>query len=182
MRLFLVRHPQPLIAPGICYGSTDLAIAPGQLALAVAALSSTLPANVPLFCSPLRRCAELAAQLTAPLASTSFTVDARLAELDFGRWEMRAWDAIARADIDAWALEPVHYRPGGGESVLHMAARIQAWHAHVQALGHERAIVICHAGTMRLLAACQSDLPAMARQAASKGHHIAHGATLIVDC
>jgi alpha-ribazole phosphatase len=30
MKLILVRHPQPLVAPGVCYGSTDLAIAPGS--------------------------------------------------------------------------------------------------------------------------------------------------------
>jgi alpha-ribazole phosphatase len=182
MRLFLVRHPRPLIAPGICYGSTDLALAPGQLALAVSALSSTLPTNLPLFFSPLRRCAELAAPLSINLTCTSSSVDARLAELDFGHWEMRAWDDIVRAEIDAWALDPVHYHPGGGESVLQMATRIQAWHTDMQTLGHESAIVICHAGTMRLLAACQSDPQAMALQAAGIGHGIAHGATMIIDC
>ena len=43
--------------------------------------------------------------------------DARLAELDFGHWEMQSWDGIPRAEVDAWAADVAHYRPGGGESV-----------------------------------------------------------------
>ncbi len=82
MRLILVRHPQPLVAPGLCYGSTDLAVAPQELARVLAAVGPTLPPGLPLFSSPLRRCAELAAAL--PRASLEF--DARLVEIDFGAW------------------------------------------------------------------------------------------------
>ena len=153
MRLILVRHPQPLVAAGVCYGSTDLDIAPGQLEHTLAALAPQLPANVPLYSSPLRRCAGLAARLSAaPI------YDARLLEMDFGDWEMRPWDDIPRADIDAWAADMVHYQPGGGDSVLRMAARIADFYADLQRqLGEDgmdgsgQAVVICHAGAMRLL-------------------------------
>jgi alpha-ribazole phosphatase len=186
MRLFLVRHPAPMIAPGICYGSTDLAIAPNELARVVAALSGTLPGGLPLFSSPLQRCANLAAALAGNLESTSFTdvtIDARLAELDFGAWEMQPWDAIPRAEIDAWAADVVHYRPGGGESVLAMAARVRDWHADLLRLNLASAIVVCHAGTMRLLLACHGGLSLhdMALQAASKQHGIGYGEVVIVE-
>ncbi len=187
MRLILIRHPPPLIAPGICYGSTDLAVAPSELARALAALTDTLPRDLPLpndlplFSSPLLRCADLGRALAASLASASFTIDARLAELDFGAWEMQAWDAIPRAEIDAWAADVVHYRPGGGESVLAMATRVQAWHADLLRMNHASAIVVCHAGTMRLLLACHRGLSLhdMAREAASKQHDIEYGAVVI---
>jgi alpha-ribazole phosphatase len=172
MKLILVRHPQPLVAPGVCYGSTDLAIAPGQLEQTLAALQ--LPAGLPVYSSPLRRCAELAACLdTAPI------YDSRLAEMHFGTWEMQPWDAVPRAAIDAWAADMVHYRPGGGESVLQMAERIAAFHADLQRQ-HPAAIIICHAGTMRLLAARHAGLaPAeMALQAAQTAHQIPYGSTL----
>ncbi|SEO64492.1 alpha-ribazole phosphatase [Duganella sp. CF517] len=180
MRLILVRHPQPLVAAGVCYGSTDLQVAPAQLARTLAALAPQLPAGLPVYSSPLRRCAELAAGLSAaPL------YDARLVEMHFGDWEMRPWDDIPRADVDAWAADLVNYQPGGGESVLRMAARIAAFHADLQRqLGDDgEAIVICHAGAMRLLSACHSGLPApeMALQAARTPHHIAYGATLILE-
>ena len=183
MRLFLVRHPPPLIQPGVCHGRTDLALAPGQLAIAVAALSNTLPADLPLFSSPLQRCAGLAGQLAASLACTSLTFDARLVELDFGRWEMRRWDDIARAEIDAWARDVVAYHPGGGESTLQMAARVAAFYAAL-IRRQDDAIVICHAGTMRLLAGCQAGLPLpeMALHAARTPHTIGYGATMVLDC
>jgi alpha-ribazole phosphatase len=183
MRLFLVRHPAPMIAPGICYGSTDLAVAADEMARVLAALSGTLPGGLPLFSSPLLRCADLAAALAASLESPSFIVDARLAELDFGAWEMQPWDAIPRAEIDAWAADVVHYRPGGGESVLAMATRVRDWHADLLSLNHASAIVICHAGTMRLLLACHDGLSLheMAREAASKRHNIAYGEVVIIE-
>jgi len=169
MKLILVRHPQPLVAPGVCYGSTDLAIAPGQLEQALTALQ--LPRDLPVYSSPLRRCAELAERL-----SPAPRHDARLAEMHFGAWEMQPWDAIPRADIDAWAADMVHYRPGGGESVLQMATRITDFY---NALDGD-AVIICHAGAMRLLAARHAGLaPAeMALQAAQTAHQIPYGATL----
>lgn len=179
MRLILVRHPQPMVAPGLCYGSTDLAPEPQELARVLASLRRTLPPDAALFSSPLRRCAELARQL--PYAS--LTVDARLVELDFGDWEMRDWDHIPRAEIDAWAADVSGYHPGGGDSVLRMAERVAAFYADLLRLKHSCVIIICHAGTIRLLSACQAGLtpPDMARQAAASAHSIAYGASLILE-
>jgi alpha-ribazole phosphatase len=174
MNLILVRHPQPLVAPGVCYGSTDLPIAPGQLEHTLAALQ--LPADMPIYSSPLRRCAELAERLTpAP------HYDSRLVEMHFGAWEMQPWDSIPRADIDAWAADMVHYHPGGGESVLHMAERIAAFYTDLQRQ-HAQAIIICHAGAMRLLCARHAGLPpaAMALQAAQAAHQIPYGGMLVL--
>ncbi|MES2742762.1 MAG: histidine phosphatase family protein [Pseudomonadota bacterium] len=176
MRLILIRHPRPLVTAGLCYGSTDLPVAPAELARARAALAATLPADLPLFSSPLQRCADLARQL--PCSALCF--DPRLVEMDFGRWEMRAWDDIARAEIDAWADDVAGYRPGGGETVLEVASRVSAFYADVRQAGIGSAIVLCHAGTMRLLAACHAGLapPDMAAQAAAAPHAIAYGASI----
>jgi len=164
---------------GVCYGSTDLEVAPGELERTLAALIPRLPVGLPVYSSPMGRCAGLAQRLSnAPI------FDARLVEMHFGGWEMRAWDDIPRAEIDAWAADLVNYRPGGGEAVLRMAARVAAFHADLQRqLGADgEAIVICHAGAMRLLSACHAGLPPaeMALQAARTPHHIAYGDTLIL--
>lgn len=174
MQLILVRHPQPDIAPGVCYGSTDLAVLPERVEQTYAALQ--LPAGLPIYSSPLRRCAALAARLTP-----SPRHDARLAEMHFGAWEMQPWDAIPREEVDAWAADMAHYRPGGGESVLQMAERINAFYTDLQRQ-HQAAIIICHAGTIRLLSARHAGLapPEMALQAAQSGHQIPYGATVIL--
>jgi len=175
MQLILVRHPQPLVAQGVCYGRTDLAVAPEQMARTLDSLQ--LPAGLPCYSSPLRRCAELARRLHA-----SPIFDSRLVEIDFGAWEMQPWDAILRADIDAWVADTVNYQPGGGESVLQMATRIAAFYADLQRQQIDSAVFICHAGAMRLLSACHDGLaPAeMALKAAQNAHQIPYGGVLIL--
>lgn len=119
-------------------------------------LLAAVPAGLRLYSSPLRRCAELAASVTDALGAP-FTFDARLAEMHFGDWEMRAWDAIPRAEIDAWAADLADYRPGGGESVQQMAQRVRAFHDELTQ-SQQDALVICHAGTIKMLQACRPEL------------------------
>ena len=178
MRLYLVRHLPPLVAPGVCYGRTDLATDPAAQVLALPALRAALPADAPIYSSPLQRCVVLA----HALAST-VTLDARLAELDFGAWEMQPWDAVPRAGIDAWAADVAGYRPGGGDSVTDMAARVAGFYADIMAANLQEAIVVCHAGTIRLLTARAAglDVSAMAQAAAAHPHRIQYGEIVILD-
>jgi alpha-ribazole phosphatase len=186
MRLYLVRHAKPVVAPDICYGRTDLLVLPERQVDTAAALISALPEHVPMFSSPLQRCAELAACLAQELHCGAPVYDSRLAEMDFGAWEMRAWKDISRSEIDAWADDMAGYRPGGGESVIQMAQRVRAFHEDLMQLRllQDCAIVICHAGTIRLLLACQSalSLAEMALHAAQTSHKIAYGEVIILDC
>lgn len=181
MQLILVRHPKPQVAAGLCYGSTDLPADPDDVLRVRDALASLAPAR--LISSPLQRCAQLAHQLAQHSGIRSLSFDARLAEMHFGHWEMQAWDAIPRAEIDAWAADPAGYRPGGGESVLQMATRVAAFHAELQRQQHERIMVLCHAGTIRLLLACHAGLapPEAARQAAGTPHRIGYGESILLE-
>lgn len=179
MRLILVRHPRPQIAQGMCYGSSDIPAQPEHQAQVLAELLESLP-DAALVTSPLRRCAEMAAQL-AQRRNTTLSTDHRLAEMDFGAWEMRPWDDIPRKEVDAWAADLVHYRPGGGESVLAVAQRVSAFYADVQRQQRDL-IAICHAGTMRVLEACQYglSLPEIALRAAQEPNQIPYGTTRIM--
>ena len=178
VRLYLVRHFQPAVAPGVCYGRSDLAVDAQLHAQALPELRRQLPGDVPLFSSPLLRCASLANAL-----SPKVRFDSRLAELDFGAWEMRPWDAIARAEIDAWAADVALYRPGGGESVFDMAQRISVFYEDLLREGVPAAVVVCHAGAIRLLAARARGLAplAMAQHAAEHLHAITYGEVIILE-
>lgn len=182
MRLFLMRHPQTEAPPGVCYGRSDLAVPAGRALQAAAALAPLLPRGVALWSSPAARCAGLAEALAAALGAT-VRYDPRLLEMDFGAWEMRPWHAIPRAEVDAWAADTVNYRPGGGERVLDVAVRVQAFHGALKAQGRDAAVV-CHAGVIRLLLAAlrHGDAAAMASAAASAPHRIGHGELIEVDC
>jgi alpha-ribazole phosphatase len=179
MELILVRHPHPVGADGICYGRSDLPADPDELAKVCNALRSAgLPGNAPVFSSPLRRCADLARRLSANVA-----FDANLAEMDFGQWERRSWNDIPRAEVDGWAADLAHYRPGGGESVLDVARRVALALATIRQHGSGSAVVICHAGTMRLLSAlADGTTPEQAAlAAASRAHRIGYGEVLRLE-
>ena len=179
MRLYLVRHPKPDVPAGYCYGRTDLPAIGADIERVLAALRHlNLPGAMPVYASPLRRSAVL-----AQLLSTAPTFDARLAEMDFGAWELRPWDEIARAEIDAWSADLLEYHPGGGENVMEVAARVAAFLADMGRAGHAEALVICHAGTMRLLHALAfgGTLRDAAMRAAAEPHHIGYGDVMTLE-
>jgi alpha-ribazole phosphatase len=178
MQLVLVRHPQPEIAPGVCYGSSDIAASEAAIARVAATLRMAgLPGSLPIYASPLARCAVLARQLGGPVA-----FDPRMAEMDFGAWEMQPWDAIARSEIDAWAADLLHYRPGGGENVLAVALRVQQFYDELRYAMPQGALLVCHAGTMRLLAALHAggSLEQAALRAAAQPHRIGYGEVMML--
>ena len=149
MILHLIRHPAPLVEPGICYGRLDLA---AEDAPAVAAgLRVALPPGLPVWSSPLRRCREL-----ADLLHPAPVLDARLVEMDFGDWEGCAWDSIPRAELDAWAADVAGYAPPGGESPLALQRRALDF---VAGLTVPEAVIVTHAGVIRTLLAHWQGLP-----------------------
>lgn len=179
LRLLLVRHPRPAIAAGLCYGSSDVGAALDDTVRVRSALRSAgLPGALPVWSSPLSRCADLARAIDP----SALQFDARLAEMDFGAWEMRPWDAVPRAEVDAWAADLLRYRPGGGECVLDAAYRAAAFLGDLRKTAHPEALVICHAGTMRLLRALWTGqaLEAAALEAARTPHRIAYGEVLVL--
>jgi alpha-ribazole phosphatase len=180
VKLHLVRHPQPDVAPGLCYGASDVAVADAELARVHAHLRAhDLPGTLPVHASPLQRCAKLAHRLQP----RSLVFDARLAEMDFGSWEMRAWDHIPRAEVDAWAADLLYYRPGGAECVLDVAQRVAAFIDDLRQADIEEALLICHAGTIRLLSAMRAGLKLeqAALDAARQPHRIGYGELLMLE-
>jgi alpha-ribazole phosphatase len=179
MRLYLVRHPRPEVPTGHCYGRTDLTANEADIDRVLAELKHRdLPGAMPVYASPLQRSAVLANQL-----SRSPTLDARLVEMDFGGWEMRHWDDIARSEIDAWNADLLDYYAGGGENVMQVAARVAAFLDDIGRAGHAEALVICHAGTMRLLHAMVAGgtLRESALRAASTPHQIGYGEVMVLE-
>ncbi len=147
MRVFLIRHPRPAVAADTCYGASDVDLADDVLDCA-ARLRAVLPAHVPLFSSPLRRCRRLAEALhDAP------NYDVRLREMDFGAWELRSWDEIPRAEIDAWAAAPITYAPPGGDSVGALQERVTDFLVEHCRPGGQDLAAVTHAGVMRVFAA-----------------------------
>lgn len=70
--------------------------------------------------------------------------------MDFGQWEGQPWATLPRAEIDAWAQDPLRYRPGGAENVNDVLTRLRrAW--TTLASSAETTLVLTHAGPIRCL-------------------------------
>lgn len=152
--LWLVRHAQPLVAPGICYGALDVA-ADGEATLVAAqGLAACLPAQVVVWCSSLQRCELLAHVLCRLRPDLSYKSDVRLAEMNFGVFEGQRWDHIPAQAYDDWMADFWQHQFGGAESVAGFMARVaSAWHdmqaaraASVVPVAH---LWVTHAGVIR---------------------------------
>ncbi|WP_422974992.1 histidine phosphatase family protein [Undibacterium sp. Ji49W] len=155
MRLHLLRHTKPQIADGLCYGQADVPVLAADYQMLAIEMRQKLSAGIPVFSSPLQRCALLAQAL-----HDQPQLDPRLMEMHFGAWELCAWDAVPRAEIDAWAAAPATYCPGGGESALDVAQRVIAWLTDVRQMQLPEALVVAHAGIMRMLLTWQDGMAA----------------------
>ncbi len=149
MKLWLVRHAQVLLPPGICYGATDVAADAAATLSTAQALAAELPQGLPLWVSPLQRCEQLAQALQGLRPDLAYkTTEPSLAEMDFGHWEGQAWSSIPQHALDAWVADFAHHRFGGGESVTEVMQRVaQAWDASRRA--GQDAVWITHAGVIR---------------------------------
>lgn len=145
MDLYLIRHPQPDVAPGICYGRSDVGLA-AEAAAAARGIRAHLPAGAAVYTSPLRRCRLLAEHLAARPRT-----DARLQEMHFGDWEMRRWDELERGAFAAWLADLLHFAPPGGESAAQMLRRTLEFVSELQGTAEEAAIVVTHGGVLRVL-------------------------------
>lgn len=151
MRLWLVRHAAPVLAPGLCYGRSDVPADRAATAVAAERLHRALPEVVVWHVSPLTRTRQLADAMRRwrPGAQPP-TVDERLAEFDFGTWELQPWDGVPRHELDAWAADFADYRPGGGESVRELLRRVRCALAPLlQPSAPADHVWITHAGVIR---------------------------------
>ena len=148
MQLWLVRHAQPQVAPGVCYGALDVSADPLATQQAAQNLGDALPRSLQVISSPLQRCERLTHVLQGLRPDLTYKTDARLAEMNFGAWEGQPWDAIVRSELDAWTDDFAHWRCGGGENVQDFMARVAAvWDA--SCADKQPTVWITHAGVIR---------------------------------
>ena len=148
MALWLMRHAQPLIAPGICYGQLNMPADAEATRACAAELAKVLPAGTTVATSPLQRCEQLTRVLIGLRPDLALKIDPKLKEMHFGNWEGRAWADIAKTELDDWTANFADYPAGNsGESVSQFMARVATAFDAIDPA--QNTLWITHAGVIR---------------------------------
>jgi len=120
------------------------------------------PSRVAAYASPLRRTRETIAAVAAQVGipEAGINIDARLAEASFGRWEgMTTLEVKARfpAERRLRKADRWNFNAHGGDSYADLAHRMEEFLADLQ--WDRPALVVSHAGNMRMMAAILAGLP-----------------------
>lgn len=145
MNLTLIRHTAVDVPKGVCYGQTDVPLAPTFEAEArqVRDLIDGSEFDM-VFTSPLSRCVRLASACGYPDARR----DARLMEMDFGEWEMKRWDEITDPRLQEWYDDYFNVAATGGESFVSQGRRVASFIATLRESGYRRVAIFTHGGTI----------------------------------
>jgi len=162
MQLTLIRHTSVDVPRGVCYGRTDVPLAPTfrQEAEAVRGKMEGQRFDA-VFTSPLSRARLLAEYCGFPDARQ----DARLLELDFGEWEMKDYNQLFLTDerFQYWSEHYWGTPAPSGESLADQARRVVDFIEEVSrgrsASAAFRCAAFCHGGILALASTLVRGLP-----------------------
>ena len=145
--MIFLRHPTPHVEQGICYGRTDLDIAPIGHEQIDKALEST-PKFTRIVASPALRCRKLTLSL-AERENLKPVFDERLWEMNMGDWEGLAWKAIDRNASEEWLKDPINNSTPNGEAFRDLQKRVLECIGELMDEQAQSTVVVCHAGPIR---------------------------------
>ncbi len=150
MKLTVVRHTSVDVPKGICYGITDVPLAPtfrDEMEQVRQKLGSAKFDRV--YSSTLSRCTKLASGI---ITDQSVQTDSRLTELNFGDWEMAAWNLLFEsAEGKAWFADYVNTCCPNGESCNDMIERAGLFLNDLRQNPQEQVLIFTHAGIIRAM-------------------------------
>lgn len=149
MQIYFLRHTKVDVAPGLCYGQTDVKLAPSfpaEKEVIRQSLAGIIFDKV--FSSPMLRCRHLAEAIAGRM---NVQVDPRLMELNFGEWEGRHWDEISRDPYSGrWFKDFVRMPCPEGESYSQLLNRSADFIDQLKGCKSDaKVLVVTHGGVMR---------------------------------
>lgn len=145
--LYLLRHTQPAVESGICYGSTDVELREEFKEIdLVKVLAKVADIEVDrVYSSPLKRCRILA----EAVGKGDVIEDKLLQEMDFGEWELRSWDEIFELEGGKeWFDDYLNCRTPNGESFADVEGRAAEF---LEKIEGDNILIVSHAGAIRAI-------------------------------
>jgi alpha-ribazole phosphatase/probable phosphoglycerate mutase len=157
LELYLIRHGQIQGVQKRQYnGHRDVPLSDmgrAQLSRLAAFLKERIVLDA-VYASDLSRSAESARIIAEPQALRPTLLPA-FRERNFGAWEGMTFDEIAAQDHDAfyaWARDPLHYSPVGGESTISVSDRVMPALAELRTRHEGQKIaLVAHGGVNRVI-------------------------------
>ena len=150
MIITAIRHTSVDVPKGICYGITDVLLAP-TFRSELESIRRNLTGETfdAVFSSPLGRCKQLANEL---FPERQILIDQRLIELDFGFWEMQSWNTIFESpEGKVWFADYAHAPCPGGESFTDLIKRGKIFLDDLKRTSFQNVVIFTHAGMIRAL-------------------------------
>ena len=146
MDVILIRHTSVDVAPGTCYGQSDVPLRSSfeeEAAATREALQRYAPFDA-VFTSPLSRCTRLAGYCGYGNAKR----DRRILEINFGDWEMQRFDDISDRRLQEWYDDYLNTAATHGESFHMQYERVADFLNELKASALRRVAVFAHGGVL----------------------------------
>ncbi len=146
MKITLIRHTSVAVEPGVVYGFTDVDTAP-TFPEEAARVAQSIEGEIfdAVYHSPLARCRKLA----MACGFQNSVPDARLKEMNFGRWEMQRWEAIEDPVLEQWYHDWVNIPAGDGESFRDQLHRVAQFVDELKKQSFRHVCLFVHGGVVR---------------------------------
>jgi len=155
MNIYLIRHTAVYNPNKLCYGQSEIPLEE-NFTIDFDWIKDHLNLeDAVYYSSPFRRCTKLAAFLS----DDHFKIDQRISELNFGDWEMKAWDVINPTELNPWMKDFVNYRIKNGENFTDLFERSVLFLEDILKLNTQNVVLVCHAGVIRSIISYALDAP-----------------------
>ena len=146
MEVIFIRHTSVDVAPGVCYGQTDVPLKPTfeeEAAVTAENLKVYIPFDY-VYTSPLTRCVRLATYCGYPDAER----DKRLMEINFGSWEMKSFELNDDSRLQEWYADYLNVAATGGESFAMHYERVSRFLDELKKKPYHRVAIFAHGGVL----------------------------------
>lgn len=181
MDVYLIRHTEVALKERVAYGQSDIDLADTYEEQRDRLITHLPDDPMAIFSSPLRRCRQLADDLSHNFSPGSqieiapgqkktidshplpVQTDDRLKEFFFGEWEMVPWNDIDRSTLDSWMADFVTIRTPNGENFSDLFERVRDfWQSSIMPLAQSKStqpvFIVSHGGVIRALLCLFLDL------------------------
>lgn len=109
-----------------------------------------------VYASPLSRAIETASIISG-LPASDIVIDKRIAEVDFGQYELSKYTKLGFKMTLFWAIPEIFPTPSGVENVSSMIKRSRSFLTEIEKKSYENVLIVSHGGILRAMNGYLSD-------------------------